>query len=941
MPVTSIIRVSTAADGTQGNGGSFSPAFSPDGTKVAFFGYPDNFVSGDTNGQLDSFVKNLSTGEIERVSTDAAGAQANGPSFYPVFSPDGTKVFFEGAASNLVPVADPNNHIYVKTLATGAIERVSSDAMGAPGDGQSFGPVSFSLDGTKVAFYSEASNFVAGDTIPWAEVFVKTLATGAFERASTDAMGVGGNSSSYLPVLSPDGTKVAFTSNASNLVPGDTNGTEDIFLKTLATGAIARISTDAAGAQANGGSSNPVFSPDGTKVAFASGASNLVPGDTNGTSDIFVKTLATGAIARISTDAAGVQGNGACGGPTFSPDGTKVAFFSDASNLVPGDTNGTGDNFVKTLATGAISVVTIAADSVHPEAFSLPYPFLFSPDWTKVAFGSLASDIVPNDTNNADDIFVATLATPPVTIFHDITDNTNRSQFKAVYAGDDSIDGTSGADRIRGWAGRDTILGEGGNDELRGDGVGLPYDPDLPDTDPVNFADSILAGAGNDSVWGGGGNDTLLGEDGSDRLYGQGGGDSIDGGRGVDEINGGENNDTCRGGADNDWIAGGPGLDSLYGDDGNDKIYAFAPDSEASRWGWIDDGTGDQISGGNGNDTLIGGKGVDTLTGGAGADVMSGTSGDDVFDYNAASETGNSLTTCDIITDFVPGHDKIDLHDIDASSVLAGNNAFVWRGTGPFTTSGEGELRYQQYNNAGTANDYTLIFGDTDSDTASEFQIKLQGLVTLTAEERVSVVVPGTSNPWLAGMPDGSGDGVDVAPVQSPVEVTGLNLLAAEVLSFSATGGVAQDPNFSLIGPDGNAIDVTSHNAANGISRISTPYDSLVGVFLGPEQPDLTPAPDGLDFSSAASRDYLTVSPVLDQVFFVGDGLTASGQRQEVNIPEGATRLFLGTMDAVQWSNNIGYFAVDVTASGQADELIGVVAGVTSLSLVSGDFYFA
>ncbi|MBX3517815.1 MAG: PD40 domain-containing protein [Rhodospirillales bacterium] len=888
MPVTSIIRVSTAADGTQGDGGSFSPVFSPDGTKVAFFGYPSNFVTGDTNGNLDIFVKTLATGAIDRVSTDAAVAQANGDSLFPVFSPDGTKVFFESAASNLAP-GDTNgaNDIYAKTLATGAIERVSSDAMGAPGDGLSSGPVSFSLDGTKVAFSSEASNFVAGDTIPWTEVFVKTLATGAFERASTDAMGVGGNSSSYGPVLSPDGTKVAFTSNASNLVPGDTNGTEDIFLKTLATGAIARISTDAAGAQANGGSSNPVFSPDGTKVAFASGASNLVPGDTNGTSDIFVKTLATGAIARISTDAAGVQGNGACGGPTFSPDGTKVAFFSDASNLVPGDTNGTGDNFVKTLATGAISVVTIAADSVHPEAFSLPYPFLFSPDWTKVAFGSLASDIVPNDTNNADDIFVVTLATPPTTVFHNISDNTDRSQFKAAYAGDDSIDGTGGADRIRGWAGRDTILGEGGNDEIRGDGVGLPYDPDLPDTDPVKFADSIQAGAGNDSVWGGGGNDTLLGEDGSDRLYGQGGGDSIDGGRGADEINGAENNDTCRGGADNDWIAGGPGLDSLYGDDGNDKIYAFAPDSEASRWGWIDDGTGDQIEGGNGNDTLIGGKGVDTLTGGAGADVFvfaamndsgkqsgqlfslsSGTplitsSSNDIVGSGASlrnnaelsttecnvqlgffflgSESAFTITlatafgnytevdtgysvfplgfpgtllfagtqasaalvttnftspsyagaigngsplgngslafaylkdlttfaisetptnyilfglddpgsndgdyddfmgvitatglTADVITDFEHGRDKIDLHDFDASTVRPGNNAFLWRGTGPFTTSGEGELHYQKYDNAGTANDYTVIFGDTDADTASEFQIKLQGLVTLS-----------------------------------------------------------------------------------------------------------------------------------------------------------------------------------------------------------------
>ncbi|MDG4574466.1 MAG: M10 family metallopeptidase C-terminal domain-containing protein [Defluviicoccus sp.] len=316
--------------------------------------------------------------------------------------------------------------------------------------------------------------------------------------------------------------------------------------------------------------------------------------------------------------------------------------------------------------------------------------------------------------------------------FTNVTNNTNRAQFKAAYAGDDSIDGTNSADRIRGWGGRDTILGEGGNDEIRGDGVGLPYDPDLPDTDPVNFADSIRAGAGNDTVSGGGGNDTLLGEDGNDRLYGQGGVDSIDGGRGADEIVGAEDNDSCSGGADNDWIVGGPGRDTLSGDAGDDKIYAFAAADFAARWGWVDAGEGDQIDGGEGRDALIGSAGIDTLTGGAGRDSMSGGAGADIFDFNAATETGNSLTTCDVITDFEGGRDKIDLKDIDASTVLPGNNSFLWRGTGPFTTSKEGELRYQKYNNAGTANDYTVIFGDTDADTASEFQIKLQGLIDLT-----------------------------------------------------------------------------------------------------------------------------------------------------------------------------------------------------------------
>ncbi|MDS4012184.1 MAG: M10 family metallopeptidase C-terminal domain-containing protein [Defluviicoccus sp.] len=730
MPITSIIRASTAADGTQGNDESLFPVFSPDGTKLLLWSYASNLVAGDTNGSSDIFVKDLATGAIKLVSTDAAGVQGNDGSYEPDFSPDGTKVAFYSSASNL-DGHDSNGvpDIFVKTLETGAIKCISTAAAGTRWNDTSYDP-KFSPDGTKVAFASYASNVVPGDTNSTASIFVKDLTNETVCFVSTNAAGEHGNGFSADPAFSPDGTKVAFRSSASNLVPGDTNENSDIFVKTLAAGAISLVSTAANGTQGNGGSYDPIFSPDGTKMAFRSDASNLVPGDSNGSPDIFIKTLATGAIARISTDAAGAQANGGSGELVFSPDGTKVAFRSDASNLVAGDTNNRADIFVKVLATGAIE--RISTDAMGVQGNGSSYEPVFSPDGTKVAFRSDASNFVAGDTNGAPDIFVVTLATPPTTVFHDISDNTNRSQFKAAFAGSDSIDGTGGADRIRGWAGRDTILGEGGNDEIRGDGVGLPYDPDLPDTDPVKFADSIQAGAGNDSVWGGGGNDTLLGEDGSDRLYGQGGGDSIDGGRGADEINGAENNDTCRGGADNDWIAGGPGLDSLYGDDGNDKIYAFAPDSEASRWGWIDDGTGDQIEGGNGNDTLIGGKGIDTLTGGAGRDSMSGSSGDDIFRYGAASETGNSLTTCDIITDFAPGHDKIDLRDIDANSVLAGNNAFVLRGTGPFTTSSEGELRYQKYDNAGTANDYTVIFGDTDADTASEFQIKLQGLVTLS-----------------------------------------------------------------------------------------------------------------------------------------------------------------------------------------------------------------
>src|SRR5262249_36618012 len=157
--------------------------------------------------------------------------------------------------------------------------------------------------------------------------FIKDLTTGVTTRVSTDATGAQANDKSSQAAFSPDGTKVAFWSSATNLVPGDTNGKQDIFVKDLITGAIKRASTDAAGAQADGKSDQPIFSPDGTKVAFISTATNLVAGDANGVlGDLFIKDLITGAIALVSTGSAGVQGDRSVTEPVFSPDGTKVAF---------------------------------------------------------------------------------------------------------------------------------------------------------------------------------------------------------------------------------------------------------------------------------------------------------------------------------------------------------------------------------------------------------------------------------------------------------------------------------------------------------------------------------------------------------------------------------------------------------------------------------------
>lgn len=186
--------------------------------------------------------------------------------------------------------------------------------------------------------------------------------------------------------------------------------------------------------------------------------------------------------------------------------------------------------------------------------------------------------------------------------------------------------------------------------------------------------------------------------------------------------------------------------------------------------------------------------------------------------------------------------------------------------------------------------------------------------------QAVSVSVPGTANPYLAGMPDGATAPPDQAPYQSPVEVTGLNLAAGGILTFSgATGGVSNTPRCD--GTNCRSIDGNVYNGVlfydhgedsqNGISDIKAPINSLVGVFLTDSRPDLTPAPSKLDFE-ATGLNFTALSPEPKQVFFIGDGMTSGGTIQQFSIPSSATRLFLGTMDGGEWLNNSGAIMVNV-----------------------------
>lgn len=188
--------------------------------------------------------------------------------------------------------------------------------------------------------------------LTWAIGLVAVAAMPALGDSVTELVSVGpggarGNSGSYAPSVSASGRFVAFESFAGTLVAGDTNGMTDVFLRDRQAGATHRLSLGPSGRQGNADSENPAVSADGRFVAFQSLASNLVPGDTNGVTDIFVRDRQTSTTRRVSLGPGGVQAIGDSYFASISGDGRFIAFESLASNLVPGDSNDTGDVFVR------------------------------------------------------------------------------------------------------------------------------------------------------------------------------------------------------------------------------------------------------------------------------------------------------------------------------------------------------------------------------------------------------------------------------------------------------------------------------------------------------------------------------------------------------------------------------------------------------------------
>lgn len=347
-------------------------------------------------------------GTTERVSVGPGGIEANDGSFEPVISAGGRYVAFTSHASNLV-TGDTNGEtdVFLRDRQAGTTELISLGPDGSRGNGSSVEPA-ITAGGRYVAFSSLATNWVGGAGEDFQNIFVHDRLRGRTQRVSIAPGGVRPNGASDAPRISPGGRYVIFDSFASNLVPGDTNGMWDVFLCDRQTGRIERVGLGNGGGQANSSTFGGAVSADGRFVAFYSDATNLVPGDTNAVRDVFVRDRLTRRTERISLGPQGRQGNeDSVAVDSMSADGSKVAFLSFATNLAPGITQEFLKAFVRDRSTGHTLPVAVAPDG-RPGNEASGHAVL-APDGRFVAFVAEADNLVPGDRNAVGDAFVRDL----------------------------------------------------------------------------------------------------------------------------------------------------------------------------------------------------------------------------------------------------------------------------------------------------------------------------------------------------------------------------------------------------------------------------------------------------------------------------------------------------------------------------------------------------
>ncbi|MCP4356893.1 MAG: hypothetical protein GY796_02610, partial [Chloroflexi bacterium] len=437
-PAAFTMRVSTHADGTEGDNDSTTPAMTADGKFIAFTSSASNLTAVATNGNGHIFVKDMQSGNVSLASLSTAAIEGNNNSADPTITANGQYIAFESTATNLVTnTVTLWNDVFVHDTVGMTTTLVSIASDGTPGNAISENPT-ISADGRYVAFQSNATNLATGD-LSHLDVFVHDRDTdedGVFDepgavatrRVSQTASGIPANAASTHPAMSADGRLIVFTSSANNLVTGDSNNSADIFLydrdadadgifDEIGEVSVVLISFGVDGLPADNFSMQPAISPDGRQVAFESWASNLIVGGTTPfRRHVYVRDWNVGMTYLVSQSSGGVEAGDSSYQPILSANGRFIAFESLADNLVGTDSNLGRDIFVRDRdvdedgifdEAGEVATLRVSVDSSGNQMDGgQAYNSAISGDGEQIAFDSDASDLVLNDDNSDYDVFL-------------------------------------------------------------------------------------------------------------------------------------------------------------------------------------------------------------------------------------------------------------------------------------------------------------------------------------------------------------------------------------------------------------------------------------------------------------------------------------------------------------------------------------------------------
>jgi Ca2+-binding RTX toxin-like protein len=674
-----------SAAGALGGSGSAEPRISADGGSLVFESASSNLVTPDDGSLLSIYLSAVAGTGISRVSRGTGGTLAtDGSAENPDLSGTGRYVVFESSTSNWASGGNVSGmDIYIRDTTTGTLTRVSTSLTAGDGNADSLN-AHISNDGRFVVFQSGATNLTAGDTNGQIDVFVWDRTTGELHNLTTAMVGARlPNSSTLNPDVAFDanwGGVITFET-AKGLVAADTNNFTDVYAYNMFDETFQLVSSRTDGTGVGVSSGDASVSGDGRFVTFTSGSSQLVAGDTNSFDDVFVKDLFTGAIALVSRTPAGAGGNQHSRNPEISLGGEWIVFESGATNLAATDGNGGLNDVFRvsnpllrdTLDGGAGNdTYVLAREDVVVEALNGGTDTVRSS--INYTLGTNLENLVLTGAAN--------LTGTGNTATNQITGNSGHNSLSGL-AGNDVLSGERGQDDVNGGTGSDVIVIHSSvgtaSDSARVAVTGTNNDRGEDVVRSFSLTQDTLRIAATNVSRFVHGTDTTTGAAGAEVAGGRTAFSAL---TGLIELNQAtDNNWTDRG----DIAITFATPSSTLTESAFEARLQYQLTGTTAANTLAGGGLADVLAGSGGNDALRGGGGNDTLVGGAGADTMLGGSGNDVFDFNGLSDLGLGATG-DVLSGWNTG-DVIDLRTIDAGAasgdqafVFRGTSAFTAAG---------------------------------------------------------------------------------------------------------------------------------------------------------------------------------------------------------------------------------------------------------------------